>query len=87
MLHYLENLRKLPEPERKKAVLKLSLTITLVIVAIWTITLWIRIARTDFSFNTDGLNKNVPSLKETLSGFSDQIQGIFNTATDTPEEN
>ena len=83
MLTYLENLRKKPESERRKAVLSISVGVTLVIALIWGVTLSFRIGETDFSLKKD--ERNIPSLKETFSGFFDQVGNIFDRETTTAE--
>jgi hypothetical protein len=88
MLEYLENLRKKPEREKRKAILMISISVTLFIAAIWTVFMSMRIHSTDFSFDTSDVDKKVPSLKETFSNFTDQLGGFFKTqetaTTSTP---
>lgn len=76
MLGYIEQLRKRPEPQKRKAVLFWSLTITLGIAIIWGIWLFMRISGTDFSFKT---NAAIPSLSQTFSGVIDQFNNIINS--------
>lgn len=81
MFKYLENLRKKPEPERRKAVIFISVSITLVILIVWGIALGVRVGHTDFSFDVSP-DWEMPSLKETFSNFVDQINGLVdNDAT------
>lgn len=77
MFEYLENLRKRPEPERKRAVMKIASVITLVIVVIWSTTLWIRVKKTDFSLEESPASKNMPSLFDSFSIFKERMGNIF----------
>lgn len=80
MLTYLEKLKKKPEPERKKAVLMISLVITILIAVVWSGVLFIRIQTTDFSFQDRLPGDNVPSLKDSFSNFGDQVNRIIHSA-------
>jgi hypothetical protein len=77
MFQYLEQLRKKPEGERRKAVLLISLCVTLLIALVWGVTLWLRIGNTDFSFQDTTPKNDVPSLGQTFSNFMDQIGNII----------
>jgi hypothetical protein len=85
MLHYLENLRKKPEADRRKAIFMVSLSTTLIIAIIWIIITSIRIAHTDFSFDTSGIDTRVPSIGETFNKFVDRMGQVFNNASSTPQ--
>ncbi len=77
MFQYLENLRKKPEPQRRKAVFLVSLYITLAIAVVWGIATSIRVSQTDFSFDTSDIDKKMPTLGETFSGIGDRMRQIF----------
>ncbi len=81
MFQYLEQLRKKPEGQRRKAVLLISLCVTLLIALIWGVTLWLRIGSTDFSFQDQAPKTDVPSLGQTFSNFMDQIGNIISGGT------
>ena len=88
MFQYIENLRKKPEPERRKAVFLVSLYITLFIAIVWAIVTSIRVSETDFSFDTSEIDKKVPTLGESFSNFADRMGQVFGpsattTGTDT----
>ena len=85
MLQYLENLRKKPEAERRKAVFLMSLLITLVIAIVWGILTSIRVAHTDFSFDTSGIDEKIPSLGDTFNNLVDRMGQVFNSSSSTPE--
>ncbi|MBX4209297.1 hypothetical protein KW799_01175 [Candidatus Parcubacteria bacterium] len=83
MLDYLENLRKKPEPERRKAVLVMSIGITIVIALVWGAFLGMRMNAGDFAIKSDPTKKGVPTIKETFSNIVDQISHIMDSATST----
>lgn len=84
MFQYLENLRKKPEPERKKAVFLISLYITLGIAIIWGISTSIKVSGTNFDFDTSAIDKKMPSLGETFDSFTDKLGQIFNKSSAEP---
>jgi len=75
MLDYLENLRNRPEAERRKAVLKISLFITLGIALIWGVAMYMKVSRMDFS--TGEKVDSVPSLTDTFSNIKGTFKDIF----------
>ena len=78
MLNYIERLRKLPEPERRRKAFFFALWITAAIALVWIVTIALRIGATDFSFQDNFPGKGAtPSLRETLSNFGDRVQDIF----------
>ena len=80
MLDYIEKLRNKPDPEKRKAILLISLCITLCIAAIWGVFLFMRVSTMDFSIKDDQVTKSMPSFWQSLTGFSDKIGTIFNNA-------
>jgi hypothetical protein len=83
MFEYFEDLRKKPEPEKKRAVFKLSLLITLGILIIWIVALSLRISQTDFSFGQGRDVKDMPSITDTLKTFFGRVGDIIENKTDT----
>ena len=79
MLQYLENLRKKPEAQRRKAVFLLSLYITLVIAIVWAILTSIRVSQTNFSFDTSGIDNKVPTIGDTFNKFIDRLGQVIET--------
>lgn len=78
MLDYIERLRRLPEPERRRKAFSIALFITLAIAVVWGAVLAWRISGTDFSFQDNFPGKGAtPSLGDTLSNFGDRIGEIF----------
>ncbi len=77
MFQYFENLRKKPEGERRRVVLVISLSITLIIAAIWATTLALRIKSTDFSLNGKVSEKDSPGLRETFSNFFQGMKEVI----------
>ncbi|HEU0081200.1 MAG TPA: hypothetical protein VFQ72_04265 [Candidatus Paceibacterota bacterium] len=73
MIGYIENLRKRPEPERRRAVLWISLSITGAIALVWGIALAMRISAGEFPPKSDSAS-DAPSVGETISTFFDQIK-------------
>jgi hypothetical protein len=69
MFHYLENLRKKPEYERRKALVIISLSITIVIGVIWAVLLFIRIKHTDFSLKSEAVESGKTTIKGSLEKF------------------
>ncbi len=81
MLNYLDKLRKKPEPERRKAVLWISIWVTLVIALVWGAVTAMRIASADFSINADTpTGDNTPSLADTFSNFFHEIDKLTQSA-------
>lgn len=84
MFQYLEKLRRKPEAERRKTVLLISLGVTLIIALVWAVTLSFRLKGADFSIEDQNKSKTsneTPSLKETFSGFMDQVGDIINRSS------
>ena len=77
MLEYIDKLRRKPEPKRRKAVLLISVGVTLVIALIWGIFLFMKVSTMDFSFQDNSPEKNMPSLKQSVSTFIDQVGAAF----------
>ncbi|MEN9621748.1 MAG: hypothetical protein RLZZ67_182 [Candidatus Parcubacteria bacterium] len=86
MFQYLENLRKKPEKERRKAVFLISLYITLAIAIVWMIVTSIRVVHTDFSFDTKAVDKSMPSLGDTFNNFKERLGSIMDSvSSSTPQ--
>jgi hypothetical protein len=83
MLDYLDSLRKKPEPERRKAVLMISLGITVLVAIIWGVTMYFRLSETDFSLGTESVRSEMPSLKETFSNFFTGIGNVFDSVSNS----
>lgn len=82
MFSYIDKLRKKPEPERRKAVLVISVAITLCIAIVWGIGLSYRISHKGFDTEADA---STETLKETFSNFFDGVSKVFETkASDMP---
>jgi hypothetical protein len=79
MFHYLEQLRKKPEAERRKSAFLVSLSVTLIIAVVWSAVLVVRIHHMDFSLQKDPRADSVPSLSDTFSAFGERIQSIFSS--------
>ncbi|HVU06366.1 MAG TPA: hypothetical protein VHE10_01030 [Candidatus Paceibacterota bacterium] len=82
MFEYFENLRKKPEAERRKAVVLISLAITLAIGLIWGAFLYMRISVTDFSFPSDQAAKGMPGFGRIFSDFMKNAGVIFGASDD-----
>lgn len=80
MLNYFDKLRKKSEHDRRKAVLWISVSVTLFITIIWGITIDMRVSATDFSLKPDNAVAGVPSLADTFSNFFDQIKKISSSS-------
>ncbi|HEY9480945.1 MAG TPA: hypothetical protein VIR98_01780 [Candidatus Paceibacterota bacterium] len=77
MFEYLDRLRKKPEPDRRKAVLGISVAVTIIIVVVWVFMTTVRIRGMDFSIPKESEEASVPSLSDTFSTFSDRMKSIF----------
>ncbi|HEU5114311.1 MAG TPA: hypothetical protein VFT82_00935 [Candidatus Paceibacterota bacterium] len=86
MLDYLEKLRKKPEPERRKAAFLIALSVTLAVALIWGIGLMFRIQSTNFTFVDNSPEKSMPSFKQTMSNFIDQVSTIFSNADQNTDQ-
>jgi flagellar basal body-associated protein FliL len=81
---YLDTLRKKPEPERRKAVLWISIWVTLAIAIVWGIMISMRISSSDLSFHINAIpGDNTPSLADTFSNFFKQVEKMTTNSTST----
>jgi hypothetical protein len=79
MFQYLENLRRKPEAQRRKSIFLISLSVTLVILAVWLGITIMRVRTMDFSLKDDPSRADVPSLSDTFSEFGSRMKNIFNS--------
>ncbi|HVT75179.1 MAG TPA: hypothetical protein VHD69_02055 [Candidatus Paceibacterota bacterium] len=77
MFEYFERLRKQPEADKRKAVLRISLSITLAIAVVWGVMTYMRVSATDLSFPADQAAKDMPGFKEIFAGFLDNAGKLF----------
>lgn len=91
MLNYIDKLRKKSEPERRRAVLFISLGITLCIAILWGISFGFKLSSSDVIFNTDKVKQDSPSLTDTFSSFFEElnrslhsVESATDTSTTTP---
>lgn len=88
MFKYIENLRKKPEPERKRAVLWLSVWVTLFIAIVWGVFMAMRVSTTDFSLKPDPVENDAPNLTDTFTNFMNivdqQTQGTGGSDSSAP---
>lgn len=79
MLDYIERLRNLPEPQRRKKAFFIALSVTVGIAVVWGVVITLRIGATDFRFRDEFPGKDAtPSLGQTFSNFGDRMKEIFN---------
>ncbi|MBI5134030.1 MAG: hypothetical protein HZA81_01430 [Candidatus Taylorbacteria bacterium] len=77
MLDYLENLRRKPEPERKKAIFRISFSVTLAVLAVWGAYISLRVSRTDFAFDASKVGYEAPDLRSAFSDFIDGLSAAY----------
>ncbi len=80
MFEYFAQLRKLPEPARRKKALFISILITLLIMVVWGAFLYHRVNNGMFSAEeqkTTTAEKDSPGIIATFANFFDGVGGIF----------
>jgi hypothetical protein len=77
MFEYFAQLRKLPEPARRKKALLISLSVTLLIAAIWVVFLFIRVDNGMFTDKDSGGESGSPGIIETFSDFFSKVGDTF----------
>jgi flagellar basal body-associated protein FliL len=79
MFEYFAQLRKLPEPARRKKALLISVLITLLIMVVWGVFLYHRVDNGMFSAGEQktSAEKDSPGIIATFASFFDGVGGIF----------
>ncbi len=79
MYEYFAQLRKLPEPMRRKKALLISILVTLVIMIIWGSFLYYRVNNGMFSAgeHKTSVEKDAPGIIATFTNFFNNVGGLF----------
>ena len=79
MYEYFAQLRKLPEPARRKRALLISLAVSLLILAVWGVSIYIRVSEGKFFAKEEEVSreKNAPGIVETFSSFFTGVKDVF----------